>query len=92
MKRFGAALIAGAIVVSASASAQERREPEETWRGSARQALEQLGRALDALEGMVERLPSYGRPYMDEDGDIVIPRQDRMPPRRAPGDPEIVEI
>ena len=93
MKRFGAALIAGAIVVSASASAQERRELEETWRGSARQALEQLGRALDRLEGMVERLPSYGMPYFDRDGDIVIPRREGSPPpRRGPGDPEIVEI
>ena len=84
-----ALLLAGA----APALAEDGRDPfAPDWRGSARQALEQLGRALDALEGMVERLPSYGRPYMDEDGDIVIPRQDPLPPRRAPGDPDIVEI
>ena len=83
------------LMAAAPAVAEEERGPGPfvpDWRGSARQALEQLGRALDTLEGMVERLPSYGRPYMDEDGDIVIPRRDPLPPRRAPGDPDIVEI
>ena len=86
-----ALLLAGA----APALAEDGRDPYVLdWRGSARQALDQLGQALDALEGMVERLPSYGRPYIDEDGDIVIPRrQDPTPPRfRRPGDPDVVEI
>jgi hypothetical protein len=32
-------------------------------------------------------------PYLDEDGDVVIPREEGAPPaRRAPGEPDIVEI
>jgi hypothetical protein len=41
---------------------------------------------------MVDRLPSYGTPYLDKHGNIVIPRQDQTPLRRAPGEPNQVEI
>ena len=92
MTRFAMAMVALAIAFGTPASAEEREPRPDTWRGSARQALEELGRALDRLEGMVERLPSYGMPYFDEEGDIVIPRREGPPPRPAPGDPEIVEI
>lgn len=67
-----------------------RGQPD--WRGTARQALEELGRALDNLEGMVDRLPSYGMPHLDQHGNIVIPREKRTPFRRAPGEPAQVEI
>ena len=87
------AMLAGLAVLlalSLPAAAEERREPlQPDWRGAAREALDQLGRALDGLEGVVERLPSYGLPYLDERGNIVIPRQD--PTYRRPGDPDIVE-
>jgi hypothetical protein len=96
-----ARLFAGALTVLLLASvppalAEEERAPQvPDWRGSARQALEQLESALGQLQGMVDRLPSYGMPYLDEDGDIVIPRREGAPPapyRRGPGDPDIVEI
>ena len=96
-----ARLFAGALALlllagAAPALAEEDRDPFlPGWRGSARQALEQLEGALDSLQGMVDGLPSYGMPYLDEDGDIVIPRREPMPlpPRfRRPGDPGVVEI
>jgi hypothetical protein len=90
MTRIGAAALALLWALSLPAAAEERREPlQPDWRGAAREALDQLGRALDGLEGVVERLPSYGMPYLDERGNIVIPRQD--PTYRRPGDPDIAE-
>ena len=89
---FALVLLAGA----APALAEEEWDPTAPdWRGSARQALEQLESALGQLQGMVDRLPSYGMPYLDGDGDIVIPRREGAPPpplRRSPGDPDVVEI
>jgi hypothetical protein len=96
-----ARLFAGALTLmllagAAPALAEEEWDPTAPdWRGSARHALEQLESALDRLQGIVGRLPSYGTPYLDEDGDIVIPRREEAPPqpyRRGPGDPGVVEI
>ena len=94
-----ARLFAGALtlmLLAGPALAEEEWDPTAPdWRGSARHALEQLESALDRLQGMVGRLPSYGTPYLDEDGDIVIPRREGPPPppyRRGPGDPDMVEI
>ena len=93
---FAGALTLLLLAAAAPALAEEERDPlVPDWRGSARAALEQLESALDSLQGMVDRLPSYGMPYLDEDGDIVIPRREPLPPppfRRGPGDPEVVEI
>jgi hypothetical protein len=89
----GKAVLAGLALLamlSLPAAAEDLREPHAPdWRGAAQEALDQLGRALEGLEGVVERLPSYGLPYIDERGNIVIPR--REPALKAPGDPEIVE-
>jgi hypothetical protein len=96
-----ARLFAGALTLMLLAGAAPALAEEEWdatqpgWRGSARQALEQLESALEDLRGMVDRLPSYGMPYLDEDGDIVIPRREGPPPaphRGGPGDPDTVEI
>ena len=94
-----ARLFAGALtlmLLAGPALAEEEWDPTAPdWRGSARQALEQLESALDRLQGMVGRLSSYGVPYLDEDGDIVIPRREEAPPppyRRGPGDPDMIEI
>ena len=96
-----ARLFAGALAIllltaAGPALAEEERDPlMPDWRGAARAALEQLEGALDSLQGVVDRLPSYGMPYLDGDGDIVIPRREPtpLPPRfRRPGDPGAVEI
>ena len=47
----------------------------------ARQAGETLLRSLQTLESAI---PQYGLPFVDEQGNIVIPRRDRTPPRGTP--------
>ncbi len=92
MTRVVAVALALALMPAAALGGEKGAAPDgQDWRGAARQALEQLDRALDRLEGMVERLPRYGTPYIDEDGDIVIPRRDQAPPP-APGEPDSVQI
>lgn len=93
MMRVVAVVLTLVLAPAAALGGEEGAAPDaRDWQGAARQALEQLDRALDHLEGMVERLPSYGMPYVDEDGDIVIPRHDRTPISPVPGEPDIVEI
>ncbi len=92
MIRVVAAVLALMLTPAAVLGADEGVGPgAESWREAARQALERLERALDHIEGMVERLPHYGAPYIDENGNIVIPRQDPVP-LPAPGDPDSVQI
>ena len=55
---------------------------ERQWRQAqelARQGLEKLRHSLDAL---LDAVPQYGAPYLDDDGSIVIPR--RRPPAATP--------
>lgn len=37
-------------------------------------ALEGVGKLLRALELFMQSIPAYGEPYVDENGNIVIPR------------------
>lgn len=65
------------------------REPEEL----AREGVEKLMRAL---EGLLQAIPQYGAPYVDEDGDIVIPRLNPPAERDengedAPDEPGVTE-
>ncbi len=53
----------------------------------AREAIEQL---LRALELMIESIPQYELPEVNEDGDIII-RRKRRKEREAPGEPEVEE-
>lgn len=93
MTRIIAAAFGLALLPAIAMAGEKELAPDQPdWRGTARQALEELGRALDNLEGMVDRLPSYGTPYVDKHGNIVIPRQDQTPLPRAPGEPNQVEI
>jgi hypothetical protein len=93
MTRIIAAAFGLALLPAVAMAGEKELAPDQPdWRGTARQALEELGRALDNLEGMVDRLPSYGTPYVDKHGNIVIPRQDHTPLLRVPVEPEQVEI
>ncbi|HXV23681.1 MAG TPA: hypothetical protein VED46_05415 [Alphaproteobacteria bacterium] len=87
-----ARLVGGVLTLLLMAGAPAYAEDEPDWRGSAREALDQLENALEGLKGMVEGLPSYGMPYLDENGDIVIPRREEPQLAPAPGEPDIVEI
>lgn len=51
---------------------------------------EMLGRLSESMTGLVESLPRYGMPRINEEGDIVIPRLD-PPPEREEEDPQSEE-
>ena len=64
------------------ADAQSERERAEEM---AKEAIEQL---LRALELMIESIPQYELPEVNEDGDIII-RRKRRKERETPGEPEV---
>jgi hypothetical protein len=76
-------LAAGAPVVALAQGSSEREQAEQM----AREAMEQLMRALEL---MIESIPQYEMPEINEDGDIII-RRKRRPRREAPDEPEIDE-
>ncbi len=53
----------------------------------AREAIEQLMRALEL---MIDSIPQYELPQIEENGDIII-RRKRRTPRPEPGVPEVEE-
>lgn len=67
----------------------ERERAEEM----AREAIEKLMRALEL---MIESIPQYEMPEINEDGDIIIRRKRRPPPDESdepdkPSEPEVEE-
>ncbi len=75
------ALTAGAPgPVLADAPSERERAGE-----MAKEAIEQL---LRALELMIESIPQYELPEVNEDGDIII-RRKRRKERETPGEPEV---
>ncbi len=77
------ALAAGAPGPALADPPSDRARAEEM----AREAIEQL---LRALELMIESIPQYELPEVNEDGDIII-RRKRRREREAPGEPEVEE-
>ena len=56
----------------------------------AREAIEQLMRALEL---MIESIPQYEMPEINEDGDIIIRRKHQIPhPEPGESEPDIPEI
>lgn len=39
---------------------------------------------MEALRGIVDEMQRYGAPYLDDKGNIVIPRSEGAPHKRAP--------
>ncbi len=77
------ALAAGAPGAVLAAAPSERERAEEM----AKEAIEQLMRALEL---MIESIPQYELPEVNEDGDIII-RRKRRRERETPGAPEVEE-
>ena len=75
------ALTAGAPGPALAAAPSERERAEEM----AKEAIQQL---LRALELMIESIPQYELPEVNEDGDIII-RRKRRKERETPGEPEV---
>jgi hypothetical protein len=72
------------LVPAASRAAEAEKAPSEL-------AIEGVAKLLDALELFIDSIPRYEAPYIDGDGDIVIPRKpapEARPPERQPGQPE----
>ena len=68
-----AAALAGLLAVaSLSPAAAEEARPSED---PGRLALEGVDRLLQALEVLIDRIPQYEMPVIDENGDIIIRRK-----------------
>ena len=76
-------LAAGAPGPVLAAAPSERERAEEM----AKEAIEQLMRALEL---MIESIPQYELPEINEDGDIII-RRKRRKERETPGEPDVEE-
>ncbi len=78
--------VAGAPTTPRAAEDDERGRAEDM----ARQAIEQLMRALEL---MIDSIPQYEMPEIEENGDIIIRRKRRKerPERGEPDAPEIEE-
>ena len=77
------ALAAGAPGPAFADAPSERERAGEM----AKEAIEQLMRALEL---MIESIPQYELPEVNEDGDIIIRRKHRKE-RETPGAPEVEE-
>ena len=75
--------VAGAPTTLRAAEHDERGRAEDM----AREAIEQLMRALEL---MIDSIPQYEMPEIEENGDIII-RRKRRTPRPEPGVPEVEE-
>ncbi len=76
-------LTTGAPAPALADASSDRERAEEM----AKEAIEQL---LRALELMIESIPQYELPEVNEDGDIII-RRKRRNERETPGEPEVEE-
>ncbi len=76
-------LAVGAAGPVLAAAPSERERAEEM----AKEAIKQLMRALEL---MIESIPQYELPEINEDGDIII-RRKRRKERETPGEPEAEE-
>ena len=72
-------LLAGAPAMAGEHGEEQRSSPEEMAREGAE-------RILRAIEGLLDMIPQYGTPYVDEDGNIVIPRIDTPRGEEEPPD------
>ncbi len=86
--RSGLKLLALAIALGLAAPATvaaDERTPQEAPGELAREGVDKLMRALKA---MIEKIPQYELPEINEQGDIIIRRR-RAPEKAKPSDPEV---
>ena len=87
MRKFAAAL---ALIVFASgpvvgAESSPSQESEEKQRQAEELAIEATQRFMQAIELMIQALPQYGMPRIDDQGNIIIPRLlNARPPSAQP--------
>ncbi|WP_026987785.1 hypothetical protein [Fodinicurvata fenggangensis] len=97
--RLPALVLAALLLALSPAAAQEVPEEDTQEEGTsgeenalpeeARTLIqEMLARLSESMAGLVEILPRYGMPRINEDGDIVIPRLDETPEDRPESAPK----
>ena len=59
------------------------QQTQEQWKEAEERARKGVQELLQSLELFKDALPDYGLPYVDSDGDIVIPRKWRRSPHRG---------
>lgn len=82
---------AAIMILSLPALAADPTPPEDSRQkqDQARElALEATQKLMLALELLIQSLPQYGMPRIDDDGNIIIPR---LPPRSEGSEPESEE-
>jgi len=83
MRKIAAVLVlvvfAGGTALGAESSPQE--DSQEKQRRAEELAIEATQRFMQAIELMIQALPQYGMPRMDDQGNIIIPR---LPNSRPP--------
>jgi hypothetical protein len=76
------AVASGPALGGESSPAQDSQEKE---RRAEELAIQATQRFMQAIELMIQALPQYGMPRMDEQGNIIIPRlPNARPPRTQP--------
>ncbi|MBU0724458.1 MAG: hypothetical protein KJ904_18410 [Alphaproteobacteria bacterium] len=70
-------LLIAATLVLAAVTPARADAPVESLRDGA-------VKIMEALRGIVDEMQRYGTPYLDDKGNIVIPRSDEAPQKRAP--------
>jgi hypothetical protein len=77
--KLACAILAGMLLVSPAVLAQEEEQaptPES-------EAMAGIDRLMRALELLLQSIPQFEAPYMNDEGDIVIPRK-RVPADEPP--------
>lgn len=86
---FPAAL--GVMLLAATSAPLAQSSEESEQGGPEEMAREGIERLMNALEAFLSSIPQYGVPYVDDDGDIVIPRlnqpDDEETPKQDPNAP-----
>jgi hypothetical protein len=78
------ALAAGFLLTFSMAAPAAADDPQPLPAPEASElALEGVGKLMRALELFMQSIPAYGQPFVDEDGNIVIPRLED--PEGSPG-------
>lgn len=89
LRRACGAALAAAFLLAAPAGAQEGDGQPNEQNDPGALAREGAQRIIQALEGLLQIIPQYGMPRIEDDGDIVIPRlnpqsEDKSAPKDAP--------
>jgi len=92
MSKYGgltaASLIAISLALAPDVSAAEEPSQRERAEAFARQGMERLMQALDLL---MESIPQYELPFVDENGDIIIRRRHGAEPEESIPEPSVPE-